>query len=633
MNVIYFFLLLALHPYIAMWWKIFPKAGRKQWEALVPLYNYCIASKIGGQPWWWGLFMIIPGIHLVMWAVFNVSLQRRFGFFSLGETASGVFFPWLNSFKIASEDNITYLPEMDWNNDELIKKREYGDHLVLFLSLPIIGHVIAYLLGSVSKKKKGTKTIIKEWGDAILFALVAATGIRTYVFEPFQIPTGSMEKTLLIGDFLFVNKLPYGPKVPVTPLSFPLVHNTIPWVDIRSYSTLETSNYTRLPGWADIERFDVVVFNFPSGDTAIYDPRMPDGLMGHDYHGIVNDEALRMFYDSLRPTIDKLYARENVLYNRVRERYPANEVDSIFNIENEKLKVVINKEIDVFLGQFIVDYDRWTNRARKFISEEKKTYRQGNLIEHYGTIYRPVDKRENYIKRCVGVPGDTLEIRDAQLYYNNKKAPIFEFQNLLYFAHNFPSVSEEMMLTKFGLETPKDYKENNFHITENEKKMIEKAYPQVVFELYNPERESGSTITNSQRIQNLNTYPKSFNVSNTVSNFEKFWVPKKGVTIPLTQHNIDWYKRVITAYEGHTFEQRDGKVFIDGKEATEYTFKMNYYWMMGDNRYNSADSRTWGFVPEDHIVGRAAIVWFSVNQKYGMFGGGIRWDRVFKSIE
>ena len=632
MNVFYYFILLTLHPYIAMWWKIFPKAGRKSWEALIPLYNYCIASKISGQPWWWGLFMIIPGIHLVMWAVFNVSLQRRFGYFSITETATGVFFPWINSYKIASDDSITYLPEMDWNNAELVKKREQGDHLVLFLSLPIIGHVIAYVLGSVSKRKKGAKTIIKEWGDAILFALVAATGIRTYVFEPFQIPTGSMEKTLLIGDFLFVNKLAYGPKVPVTPLSSPLVHNTIPWVNVRSYSTLQTSEYTRLPGWANIERFDVVVFNFPSGDTAVYDPRMPDGLMGHDYHGIVNDEALRMFYEE--QTFPNYNAQQQALYNKIKERFNnPSEADSVFQIQNQKLKQILENQVDSIQGKFIENYAYWSNRARKYIAEDKKTHRQNEIISHYGVIYRPVDKRENYIKRCVGIPGDTLEIRDAQLYYNNTPAPIFDFQNLQYTAYNMPRLSEQTMLSRFGLESGKDYYGDVFFITEAEKQAILKAYPEVQFELYNPKVEDLGLLINGQKLNNLNLYPKSFNVSNTISNFDKFWVPQKGVTIPLNRHNIDWYKRVITAYEGHTLEEKDGKVYVDGKEATTYTFQMNYYWMMGDNRYNSADSRTWGFVPEDHIVGRAAIVWFSINQKYGMFGGGVRWDRVFKSIQ
>jgi signal peptidase I len=294
MNVFYFYLFLLVHPYFALWFKSFKQAGRQSWEALIPGYNYYVAFKIGCKKPFWSLLLLFPGIHLVMWSVVNTSYIRRFGYYSLVDTLLGILFPYLILAKIASSEK-DILPETNWANSKEISERAWGDHLVLLLSLPIIGHVIALALNAVTREKPGSKSKVKEWGDSILFALIAASIIRTYVFEPFQIPTGSMEKTLLVGDFLFVNKLAYGPKVPVTPLSFPLVHNTVPWVNIRSYSTLETGNYTRLPGFGKINRNDVVVFNYPSGDTAVYDPRMPDGLMGHDYHGIVNNEAFLLF--------------------------------------------------------------------------------------------------------------------------------------------------------------------------------------------------------------------------------------------------------------------------------------------------------------------------------------------------
>ena len=228
MSALYFYLFFLIYPYIAMWWKSFPKAGHKSWESLVPGYNYAIASKIEGQPWWWAFFMIIPGLHIFMWMAFNVNYIRKFGFFSLADTVQGIFFPFIIMAKIASDENVKPTYETDWENPEHVKRRMQGDHLALFLVLPVVGHAIAYLMGVLQRKRKSKKTVIKEWGDSILFALIAASAIRTYVFEPFKIPTGSMEKTLLIGDFLFVNKLAYGPKVPVTPISFPLVHNTIP---------------------------------------------------------------------------------------------------------------------------------------------------------------------------------------------------------------------------------------------------------------------------------------------------------------------------------------------------------------------------------------------------------------------
>ena len=224
---------------------------------------------------WWSLLLLFPGVHIVMWSVANVSYIRRFGYFTLIDTVQGIFFPYIIMYKIA-QSNDPILPETNWANSKEVGDREWGDHLALFLALPFIGHVIALGFAAVTRAQPGKKTKVKEWGDSIWFALVAALIIRTYVFEPFKIPTGSMEKTLLVGDFLFVNKLAYGPKVPVTPVSYPLVHNTVPWINIKSYSNIETSNYTRLPGFGSIERNDVVVFNYPAGDTAVYDPRMPN---------------------------------------------------------------------------------------------------------------------------------------------------------------------------------------------------------------------------------------------------------------------------------------------------------------------------------------------------------------------
>jgi signal peptidase I len=278
-----------------MWWRSFPKAGRQAWEALIPGYNYFIVFKITCKKPFWSLLLLFPGVHLIMWATANLSYVRRFGYYSFTDTLQGIFFPYYLLYQCGEESSI-FLDETNWSNSAERETRKWGDHIALFLSLPVLGHAVAMAIDAVTRDKPGTKSKVKEWGDSILFALVAASIIRTYVFEPFQIPTGSMEKTLLVGDFLFVNKLAYGPKVPVTPLSYPLVHNTVPWVNMKSYTSLEQGEYTRLPGFGQVHRNDVVVFNYPSGDTAIYDPRMPNGLMGHDYHGILNDEGLYQYY-------------------------------------------------------------------------------------------------------------------------------------------------------------------------------------------------------------------------------------------------------------------------------------------------------------------------------------------------
>lgn len=637
MNAIYFyFFFIIVHPIISQWWRVFPKANQKNWEAFVPFYNYCVAARIGGHAWWIGLLMIFPGVHIFVYAIINVSLLRNFGLINLKATATNIFLPWLNFSQVASLAHVVYQADIDWTTPENAKKRAAGDHLSLFLALPILGHVIASVMGTIAKPKNG-KSNTKEWVDTLLFALIAASIIRTYVFEPFKIPTGSMEKTLLVGDFLFVNKLAYGSRVPNTPLSFPLFHNNIPFLDIPSYSTWQKVNYTRLPGWTDVKRYDVVVFNYPSGDTSIYDARMPMGLMGHDYHSIVIGEAKRLYElenSKNKPNMDATIAA-------ILEKYGKNmskqQQDSLIQVRYNEILAIHNNQADQFYKDFLDNLENWKNKGRKEIAEVKRTYssNEGVFIDHKGIIPRPVDKRENYIKRCVGVPGDTLEIVNSQLFVNGKKAPVFERQNLLYIAEGFPNINEELMEEKFGL-TPVDYQIYQgaviFFITKDELKALKSAYTNVKFELSLQPLHVEGELKNSEKVENLQFYPKSPEVSNNTSNFQKFWVPKKGVTIPLTRENVIWYSRVITAYERHTLEQKGDKIFIDDKEVKTYTFEMDYYWMMGDNRYGSADSRTWGFVPEDHIVGRAAIVWLSTDQR-GTFPMNIRWNRVFTKIK
>jgi signal peptidase I len=627
MSFIYFYLLILLHPYIALWPKSFTKAGRKSWEALIPGYNYYVAFKITIDKPFWSLLLLFPGVHLVMLASINVSYIRRFGFFSFTDTLQGIFFPYLIFAKIANSE-LPFLNETNWSNSREIEMRKWGDHIVLFLSVPILGHLIALAFGMFSREKPGVKSRIKEWGDSILFALVAASIIRTYVFEPFQIPTGSMEKTLLVGDFLFVNKLAYGSKVPVTPLSYPLVHNTIPWINIKSYTTLEKGTYTRLPGFGKVNRNDVVVFNYPSGDTAVFDPRMPDGLMGHDYHGIINNEAFYQFRNS--PEIGNNF--QNLLIELKKSGVTEQSADSI---ANSKL-----------LNYYIESYSKWKQIARQKLARGEfpgDPDMTGRLPEkHGGLVFRPVDKRENYIKRCVGIPGDKMKVEASVLYVNGKKAFVSENQCLQYKVPKksilFPTATE--MYERYKLENDPngsrtDFNEENpefylLTLTKSEKRLIEKDF-KINMEIYRTPRYSvrPEYIPNAMElIENASVFPKDFFINNTTTDFQEFQVPAKGQTIKISKDNIAWYRRIITAYEGHKLKERkDGSILIDGKKVTTYTFSMNYYWLMGDNRYNSADSRIWGFVPEDHVVGRASLVWFSKSSYLG-----IRVDRIFKFI-
>jgi signal peptidase I len=634
MAFIYFYLFLLVHPYLAMWFKSFKQAGHQPWEALIPVYNYYVAFKISCKKPFWALLMAFPGVHIVMWSVVNTSYIRRFGYFSFVDTLQGIFFPYLIMAKIANS-NADILPETNWANSRETEIRKWGDHLALFLALPIIGHAIALILNAVTREKPGSRSKVKEWGDSIIFALVAASIIRTYVFEPFQIPTGSMEKTLLVGDFLFVNKLAYGPKVPVTPLSFPLVHNTVPWVNVKSYTTLEKGSYTRLPGYNSVHRNDVVVFNYPSGDTAVYDPRMPNGLMGHDYHGIVIKESQYLFARS--------YTEFNQRSNQLFDSISASIQQSGQGVNYDGLKTYVEQLAEQYIIQkhgdtYVKSIESWKNKARKMLAIDKIAHTEEGTIQHYGLVYRPVDKRENYIKRCVGIPGDWIEIKKSILYVNGKKAVKKPFQNIMYYVSNINLSSRQTMIDEFGLEeTRGDYKSNEdgsytMHLTSNQFFALKKRNRNAVFEkVIYPQYSDikGYKPTTYELINNLQTFPKDLYVNNTVTDFTKFQIPRKGQTISISVKNIAWYRRIITAYEGHTLAEKKDGIYIDGKKTSKYTFGMNYYWLMGDNRYNSADSRIWGFVPEDHIVGRASMVWFSKAADPTI---GIRWDRLFKMI-
>jgi signal peptidase I len=612
MNALYFYLFILTHPYAAMWWKSFGQAGRKSWEALIPGYNYFVAFSISCKKPWWVLLLAFPGVHLAMWSVVNTSYIRRFGYYSLTDTLQGIFFPYLLLAKIA-KSNQDILPETNWMNGKEVAERTMGDHFVLLLSAPIIGHVIAFIFQAISREKPGNKTKVKEWGDSILFALIAASIIRTYVFEPFKIPTGSMEKTLLVGDFLFVNKLAYGPKVPVTPLSFPLVHNTLPFITMKSYLGWETIRYTRLPGFRKVNRYDVVVFNYPSGDTAVYDPRMPDGLMGHDYHGLLNDEAYGLFRSD--PKTD-----QNI---QIAFNYYSDSLTAAKQYDQAKAEQLA---LDFINTRYFKEESTWKDAARKIFAIDKIAHQNTAdgrvVIEHHGLIYRPVDKRENYIKRCVGIPGDWLEIKSSVLYVNGKKADCSEFQNLQYtVTHLKSSEIDTKIMFEQGIEkSRRDYEALStpdtwsMQLTKGQLAFLKKKYPKARFELYLEPQYSDTykkTPTGTQKLNNIRMFPKDPLINNTTTDFHKFQLPKKGQTVKINATNIAWYRRVITAYEGHTLKETKDGIFIDGKKTNSYTFSMGYYWLMGDNRYRSADSRVWGFVPEDHIVGKASLVWFS----------------------
>lgn len=392
------------------------------------------------------------------------------------------------------------------------------------------------------------------WVDDILFALVAVYFINLFVFQNYQIPTSSLEKSLLVGDYLFVSKLSYGPRVPNTPLSFPLVQNTFPIFNTKSYLDWPQWDYKRVKGVGEVKRNDIVVFNFPAGDTVAVNQPNPD------------------YY-----TWVEMVGRERL----------------------------------------------WLDKA---------TY--GEIV------YRPVDKRDNYVKRCVGMPGDSLQIIDNQLYINGQAMKNPKHMQLNYFVESTSLLTEDQFRL---LDVSKDDYRNSLQtnagllehlgFVPNESGTFNYIYQVPLTEKTLAVAKRISTVKRvivQPDIYSSYTYPLDYETGWTPDNYGPIWIPSKGATIELNALNLALYGRCIRNYEGNTLEVKGGQVYINGKAEKTFTFAYDYYWMMGDNRHNSADSRSWGFVPEDHVIGKPLLIWLSLDKDRSLFDGGIRWNRMFR---
>lgn len=424
----------------------------------------------------------------------------------------------------------------------------------LLLGVPIIFDI--YITKKVNwtpwKKRNGPNSTLVEWIDALIFAVVAVTFINIFFFQNYKIPTGSMEKTLLIGDHLYVSKVKFGPKIPNTPLAFPFTQNTMPLTThTKSYLEWIKWPYKRLAGLHTIKNDNIVVFNFPEGDT------------------VITESPEKSYYSHVQEQANYMAERDN--HSKPKEFYYAAARQALWN--------------------------------------------------QYTIVDRPVDRRDNYIKRCVAIPGDTLQIIDGHVHINGKPQKDVGKVQFAYQVITDGTRLNPLMMEKMGI-----YKEEYNNVEPN------------VYTIFLT-KENLNKMKNMPGIVSINTlfvpkgeyhdyiFPHDPKYAWNEDNFGPLIIPKRGETVKIDTGNIAIYRRIINPYEGNSLEIKGADIIINGKVATSYTFQMDYYFMIGDNRHNSADSRFWGFVPEDHIVGAPKFIWLSLDKEKS-FPANIRWKRI-----
>jgi signal peptidase I len=512
-------------------WKLYKAAGYQAWQAAVPVYNAVILMKIIKRPVWWVILLFIPTINLILFAIIWVETLRSFGKDSAKDTLLGLITLGLYIYTVNYSENPKHLPERS-----LKLKTSFGETL-----------------------------------SSIIFAIVAATIVHNYIIQPYIIPTGSLEKSLLIGDFLLVSKFHYGARAPMTAVSFPMVHDTLPVLKIKSYLKKPQLPYFRLTALQKVKRNDIVVFSWPA-DT-----------------------------------------------------------------------------------------------VRQFFVREKR-------------VDKPIDKKSNYVKRCLGIPGDTLEIINGFVHINGVKNILPERAEVQYTfnAYAKKGVSSRKLLAEGFEDFNRTYRIEN--ITENSYQQLipyiigrrgntvedfsviteSKGLPtelirklglrlsetleinkQLTLTLEEAEKlqkvtwiDSVKQRINPIKVPNESFFPNKIPYDWNEDNFGPLLIPKKEMTISLTRQNLPLYKKIIQEYEGNQLELSPSAIKINGEAVNQYTFKKDYYWMMGDNRHKSEDSRYWGFVPDDHIVGKPVFIWFSIKGiNDGIKNWSIRWDRIFTTVD
>ena len=524
-------------------WKLYVKAGRKAWEAFVPVYNGVILMKIINRPWWWVLLLFIPIINLLMFPVVWVETIRSFGKNKLLDTWLAILTLGFYIFYVNYIEDVTYIEDRDL------------------------------------KPRSG----LGEWVSSIVFAIVAATFVHTYFIQPYVIPTGSLERTLRIGDFLFVSKFHYGARVPMTTLAAPMVHDTIPGINKRSYladvnpETYKESwinklqlPYLRLPGFQEVKKNDIVVFSLPS---------------------------------------DTLY---------------------------------------------------------QFFKAEK-------------AVKKPIDKKSNYVKRCVGTPGDSLQVIDGFVHINGEKLQLSDRAKVMYdyTVYSSKGVSSRVLAEVDATDYTRKYfadvlnqnqynalapyilgayknQAGKYEIIALEKGIPTEAIRELRLALTEEKPLARVANMTDEMVTQLRANPAIDSVVQTNEgkgvyagafpqkpnfypwnndNFGPIYLPERGATVKIDYKTIPLYKKIIRDYEYNDVKVDGNTVYINGEVADSYTFKQDYYWMMGDNRDHSEDSRTWGYVPANHIVGKPVFLWMSFdNFKEGIFNWRPRGERIFTTV-
>ena len=421
------------------------------------------------------------------------------------------------------------------------------------------------------KDAEGPVRFIMSWVDALVFALVAVYFINLFFFQNYVIPSSSLEKSLLTGDYLFVSKVSYGPRIPETPLTMPLTQHTMPIINTKSYVEWPQWDYRRVKGLGKVQLNDIVVFNYPAGDTILTEEK----YQANDYYAMVYSFG-QQIYQSQMPnpiTPDSLSPQQQLDY-----------FNMLYNI------------------------------GRNYIV---------NNPNEYGSIdHRPTDRRENYVKRCVGLPGQTLQIKNRIVYLDGKANKEPENVQYTYYVKLKADLPDDL-LKELGISG-----EDLLSLNQNGYMPLTKKAVKVL----NARKDLVASIRLNTDAATGEVYPLNAVTGWTRDNYGPIWIPKKGETVQLTLKNIALYERPIRVYEHNQLDVRNGRIYINGREAHSYTFKMDYYWMMGDNRHNSADSRYWGFVPEDHIVGKPIFIWWSSDPDRRGFSG-IRWNRLFRWVD